>query len=500
MARYSTFLYGDEKYGTSPTTDNFLWTFMVDWTNDKTWNDGYNDGRFMVDLKVVRGRNSMLKHDGSGWERYQPGRLTVTLDNSDGRYDPYNTSSPIYPYVTPGKHFQLKVKNGNTGGNYNMMWGIITDIQPYTKGKQKYVKIEGTDAIGWMLGKQIEVYGLHTSIDWTNIDFGIRTNVGFPSDRWTISTVDTGNYTMLYSWFSEIAALEAIQQAADAEMGGFVHDRFGSWLRWSGDSTQLGTVTIDESELLNDIVFPQPWEVVRNDIRVKCYPKQSFSVGAPVIWDLGEQPSVAGGGGYLETLARFRYNNRTVCATGAIFTATFNSNQDGSGTNYTCTTTYGEIGDAVRVRFTNNDPFAKYLIGAVSTDEPAKITSNVIYTPYERTQIAQDTTSIGLYGPRTLTIDSSLIQDVDYAQAYADHLLAQFKDPKKQPVVKIENRPTLQFARDIWRDKITLNAPSVGISGEYFRIGKVQHEWLRENGQAVRTTWNLEPFLDPFTV
>lgn len=56
----------------------------------------------------------------------------------------------------------------------------------------------------------------------------------------------------------------------------------------------------------------------------------------------------------------------------------------------------------------------------------------------------------------------------------------------------------MQFGRDLYRDRITLNAPTFGISGEYFRIGKIEHRWLRENGQAIRTLWKLEPYLTAF--
>jgi hypothetical protein len=41
--------------------------------------------------------------------------------------------------------------------------------------------------------------------------------------------------------------------------------------------------------------------------------------------------------------------------------------------------------------------------------------------------------------------------------------------------------------------RVDLNLATPGISG-YYRIGKIEHRWLRENGQAVRTTYRLEPY------
>jgi hypothetical protein len=61
-------------------------------------------------------------------------------------------------------------------------------------------------------------------------------------------------------------------------------------------------------------------------------------------------------------------------------------------------------------------------------------------------------------------------------------------------VIQLENRPTIQFALDLYANAINLQLASIGLD-ETYRIGRIEHTWLRESGQAVRTQFNLEPLL-----
>src|SRR3990167_9369781 len=136
MPRYGTFLYGPAGtgalYGATPTEDFNLWTFQVDWLGDLSYappsNTFNNEALRMKSLTTVRGRQHFLSKDG--FDRYEPGEAVGIFDNSDGRYDPYNTSSPLYPYVEPGRLVRILVKDGTSGTNYGVMRGVVKDIQP----------------------------------------------------------------------------------------------------------------------------------------------------------------------------------------------------------------------------------------------------------------------------------------------------------------------------------------------------------------------------------
>lgn len=51
--------------------------------------------------KITRGRSDELT-------TVQPGRLTITLDNRDGRFTPQNTASPYYPNVKKGRRIRVR--------------------------------------------------------------------------------------------------------------------------------------------------------------------------------------------------------------------------------------------------------------------------------------------------------------------------------------------------------------------------------------------------------
>ena len=61
-------------------------------------------------------------------------------------------------------------------------------------------------------------------------------------------------------------------------------------------------------------------------------------------------------------------------------------------------------------------------------------------------------------------------------------------------MIQLEARYDDQFDVDLL-DRITLSIAALSVSDDY-RVGKIEHRWLNDNGQAVRTIWRTEPFVD----
>jgi hypothetical protein len=123
---------------------------------------------------------------------------------------------------------------------------------------------------------------------------------------------------------------------------------------------------------------------------------------------------------------------------------------------------------------------------------------DAIYPPSVQLREAEDTTSQDDYGPRTLTLDAYWQESSTAAKAIADWLLSELKDPMPIPTVQLENQPDLQFGPDLCESRIHLTVAAKGID-DYFRVGKIEHRWLKENGIAVQTTFKLEPYFTPFS-
>lgn len=90
------------------------WTVNFDWTTAGTFDTSRNDAARMVDYRLSRGRRDFINASGNGLEAVEPGMLQIKLDNWDGVYDPYNTSSVLYPKVEPGRFVQVVASTNNT--------------------------------------------------------------------------------------------------------------------------------------------------------------------------------------------------------------------------------------------------------------------------------------------------------------------------------------------------------------------------------------------------
>jgi len=87
--------------------------------------------------------------------------------------------------------------------------------------------------------------------------------------------------------------------------------------------------------------------------------------------------------------------------------------------------------------------------------------------------------------------DTRWRQSSTRAQYFAEWLGLFLPIRQPYPEIKIESRPDKQFEFDLF-DRIALNIARKDIDRN-FVVGAIEHEWLRETGQAVRTTVQLEP-------
>lgn len=516
---YNVATYGEELYDGELNQDNtsLLWSFIVAWNGSYT---GENEALYMLDVNSSRGRSYMLRSDGAGFERVSPGRLSIVLDNSTRRYDPYNASSPLYPYVIPGKKCRLAVKDTSTDITYEIMRGVISDIQPYKRGGVQCVRIDIKDGLSWLVGRETDIglrqnssiypYAYNSAAYLADL---ILQDIGWPDSEWprvydflTQYNLSQG-HPLPFAWFSYQDALRAIYDLADTEAGVFFQAKDGT-IRFLDSEFEYDTSTsVDESELLRDILIQQPWETVRNRISV---PVHNISVHDTdvVVFDLGTEAPAISSQGQLVLYAELRYDNMPVSATSGGWVVTANTAADGSGTFFSSSVavlrgdrepnltgpagaqTGGSLGNKIRVVLKNNSTNSGYILGLVYTG------ADPIYAPYTTSVIEINQSSIDTFGDRKLLLSSPWTQETEYARVLAVWLLDNLKDARAQPTIQIEARPSLQFALDLFVDRILLTIPTMGIQ-RFYRIGRIEHQWLGENGQAVRTTWKLEPYFLP---
>ncbi len=92
-------------------------------------------------IKISRGRSS-------DFAAMDAGSCTVTLHDPDGRYNPRNSSSPLYNYLLPMR--QLRVRAVFGGVTYTLFHGFITDIESNPDVAVRQATITCTDLFAWL--------------------------------------------------------------------------------------------------------------------------------------------------------------------------------------------------------------------------------------------------------------------------------------------------------------------------------------------------------------
>jgi hypothetical protein len=480
VAKYSAFKYSAEKYGLGEQDGDLLWGFTVAWDGYYGWG---NEANWMTSLRVKRGRDALTGKDGI--VPYSIGEAVGIFDNTDGRYDPYNASSPLYGNITPGKFVRIVVRHEPTTQTLGIMRGTIADIQPIRVAGKEQVRITVVDGLQWLRDNTVNL-GLNQSLAKQSVAQLITDAVDWPDAEWNMD-IEADAITHAYWWAWNQNALEALTEFNAAEWTVAFHSRTGLFIWYPADYTHARTLALTEEDLLAEIGRPQPWEVVRNIIRMDVGTKVLDPINA-IIWALQDTPSIADGAEfYIEAL--FKYEEWRPCGSSVTFSHTVNAQADGGGADLTANcplTASTEIGEGAQITITNNSGSTGYVTLLTATGD-------AIYAPDINVIESSDSTSQADYGKRVLHTKSRWVEDTDYAIALADWLLSNLKDPAQYPIIQMEDQPTKQFYLDLY-DRVELTIDELTISGNY-RVGSIEHQTIGEGCQAVRTVMRLEPYM-----
>lgn len=486
MARYDTFPYGGTVYGTTTTTAN-LWALEIDWTG--VGYDGSNEADRMVDLSITRGRGYLLNANGDGFQRVQPGRATITLDNHDKRYDPYNTASPLHGYILPGKNVRIRVKNGTAGTLVSVFTGQIDDIQPISGREQ--VRITAVDKLENLNNILVQHDQIETSVRVDDTVAAILADAG----EVTVN-IDQMADIIPYWWMDKVTATYAIGELEDLVLGAFFVSAEGVpsfYSRLRLNEPQV--LDIASGDVLREVVVNQPWETVRNQVEMYVNPR--VQQNPATLFALQDEILVAAAA-TAEIWSSYTYNNETVPALSVALTNPSSdykvySGSGGTGSDVTtdCPLTFTPFAESAKIEITNNSGDDAYIYVVNVVGNP--LTSpNPIYIRDE------DATSIATYGRRKVVIDSKWSQNVNDAIDRVDILLMDFADARKNLVVRMEARPDVQFSLDLF-DRVAVVIDTLMVDTSY-RVGAISHDWISDNGQAVVTTLTLEQMVTSLLV
>lgn len=197
------FTIGDEKYGVLGT-GTLASTTTPEPTVDLTPN--------VRQISIKRGRNIMR-------DTYEAGSCTVRVLDPDSYFNPQNTSSPYYGFLTPLRKLRVSATVGGVG--YFLFSGYTTEYK-YTYPQNEatgYVDIICSDAFRLMQQAGITTVASATAGQDTGTRIGkILDQVQWPA---SMRTIDTGNTTCIADPGTSRTALDALKNAEFSEQGAF---------------------------------------------------------------------------------------------------------------------------------------------------------------------------------------------------------------------------------------------------------------------------------------
>jgi hypothetical protein len=204
------FTIGDVKYG-KLGTGTLASTTTPEPTVDLTPN--------VRQITIKRGRNIMR-------DTYEAGSATIRVLDPDSYFNPQNTSSPYFGYLTPLRKLRVSATVGGVG--YFLFSGYTTDYKyTYPQGQETgYVDIICSDAFRLMQQAGITTVASATAGQDTGTRIGkILDQVQWPS---SMRTIDTGNTTCIADPATSRTALDALKNAEFSEQGAFYIDTEGT--------------------------------------------------------------------------------------------------------------------------------------------------------------------------------------------------------------------------------------------------------------------------------
>lgn len=502
-------------------TQAISYGFAVDWDGDSNLDD-VNEAERVLRWSCERGRERIFQSSGNGFNPYEVGRLSLTLDNYDGRYNPWNAAGPLYGNIMPGRNMQFKVAlysstSANEHDSYFVFTGTIVDIRltghnktaelvcedgwRYLADKNYYREplTTGGSGVGGEL-RRILVLGVHW--DYKENNYRWDYHYLYP---WGVAFTTVKSSTDLpRHWGWDGSAKSAVEMITFGSLG-------RSWIKSDGrfdfadfrESTDAAVATLDEDALLRDIYMPMPWDNLRSEVVLN---------GTNNIWYGGDKTVATlddvlkiDAGQTIEFSLNYSYGDISDISCTKVTAVSIKAFENVNGTGTDISDDIDEDvypgEDNIRIVATNRGATSGYITAFTVTGEP--LTAIDTTWRYERFSNLRNASfkltnpwlSVTAVGSGTYVSETSTtMNDRARINTVGKTLLTYLSTPKACPVVQIQGRYAEQFSLEL-EDKIRLTSGTLGIDDD-FRISKIAHKSIKST-QDIQTRLWLYPVLSP---
>ena len=496
------------------------WTIEIDWERTGNFAGTYDD---VTDR--VMDANWFLGFRKPYEDVDNDSVLNLVLSNSDKRYSPENSGSPLSGYLAPFRPVRIQSNDGTTTRTHYTGW--IEKIEPSVNqyGEQQ-VKITCSGAATLFLANAETNIAIQENKRTDEIIDALLDEVKLPpplvgkaiigmpgsnigsvnivgDDEIAISRdLEQGKTTLAYAadnWTRQnnenqqnpFSIYRAIKDVVAAERGRFFFDRNGQAVFWNRHNLivdQTVQATFDNSMMDMAYTFAGLGEFA-NDITVNCHPRTISAGGNELLWALDE-PITLEPGAEREIGAAYKddSDNRIGGRNIVLSNVSFKSGKklvDGK-------VILRETGaNRAKLEVRNPDKRKKVVL------ETCELRGQKITDFGQMEATAHDGLSKTKYGQRDMQLDLRSVDNLDNAQSIADFELMRRKEPsgKVQSITlkshgKNGGDSHAQQLDLTIGDRIRIKEEQSQHDGEYFIIGE-SHK-LTKSATLLETTWYLE--------
>ena len=440
----------------------------VSWTDESTY------------FLSAQGNEKLTGLDGRGIAS----TLDIEVDNTDERFTPDNTSSPLSGYIKP--HVPIRV-SVIIGIEYKMFTGYIKNIHPNMKARICSLECFDNQVLVYNKEANGVVYEDYRS------DQLLTVLAGLADLKVAQYSFDVGLYTVNFGYFGGRNVWPVMGEVAVAERGRIFFNRDGILTFWNRDRLHnLGisyTLTLDD--WITDLDYSVAEHEIKNAVTVQAKPRAS--AGIQVVWSNGNVEYLDP---YSDTLVLVpAYGTQAAwleledpCSTfitpvrDTDFIA--NSEQDGSGSDLSANITvtdFTNYGDAVYLNVLNTGATNAYLTTFQIRGNPVRVLKYIRIT-------AEDDTSISLYGRQKELIENDFIQDEGGASEIAYEELWRRQDAINLFSVDIIGIPYL-----LCGDVVSVEY----IAGTYKNAMIDKIDWTLDDGGFKQKLTLIDPYVFP---
>lgn len=422
------------------------WKVYIDWDNDgfgtaddisayvmqADWNIGLGDG----DELTAGEQNAQL-----------------VLKNDDKRFSPEYASGPYYGKFLPKRRMQIRGVDASLGTV--VKWtGYFERIEPQSgENREKQAILRGLGPKSYLerhnfypeLLVNVTADDVIEQVFLDTKEFPPGMELGFTVSHPTLGTVgnvlpdhttginfQTGQNTFPFvgdTWGERTTAYQAIADVVRGERGRFFFDRGGTAIFWN--RKHLQSLYIVQGTIANPIAMDYEFGNIVNEARLKVRPRTISSGSSETLWELDETISIPDGS---EKVIRANF--------GEVDKELEISGRNFQPPSFTFSRPRRWVEQSVeysarsaKITLRNNGGRDQELTAAAIYGQ--KITSNRTQT-IER----EDADSTMLYGKRSVTIDTGLMNDLDLGIA-----VAAYESKRKAQPIGIAKSVTIRNGR-----------------------------------------------------